>query len=86
MRTLYGIIKVAPITREAPIIDVDIDWNLGDAAIVADTTGGQVVAARLGPWRIVSAGEVEAALKASAQAAVATELDDLLRTDGGDDD
>lgn len=75
---VFAVVTNDPLTGQPAEIQADVDWNLGTAAVVAESVGGYVVAAPRGPWQVVPEQAVVAALEASKQAAMDDELGRML--------
>lgn len=75
---VFAVVTNDPVTGKPAEIQADIDWNIGTAAVIADSVGGYVVAAKRGPWQVVPPETVAAALDASNQAAMDDELQRML--------
>ena len=75
---VFAVVTTDPLTGQPAEIQADIDWNLGTAAVIADSVGGYVVAAPRGPWQVVPAGAVADALEATKQQVMDVELQKML--------
>lgn len=78
---VYGVVTADPITGKPAAINADIDWTIGDAAVVADVMSGFVVRAERGPWHTVDQKQVAEAYKAHQDEVMEVELKKML---GGD--
>jgi hypothetical protein len=75
---IFAVMTVDPVTGQPASIQADLDWNIGTAAVVAESVGGTVVVAGRGPWQLVPAELVSEALEASKQQVMDAELRDML--------
>lgn len=75
---VFAVVTNDPLTGKPAEIQADIDWNLGTAAVVAESVGGYVVAAPRSEWQVVPEEAVAAALAASKSAAMDDELARML--------
>lgn len=77
MRTVFAVLVTEPGTGRKSV-NADIDWTIGDAAVVADSLGGVVCQAPLGTWTLADPEKVAEALAEVKDATMESELQNWI--------